>query len=328
MRLLLLVLALAVSVAAAGCGGDGDGEPQTLRIGYAWGADVGDTGDRLAFEALTRNEGIDVRFRDMGGVPQSIVGLTRGDIDLAQVSYMNAVEAVGAGAKIRAVMGSNMAPEFLLVSRPGIEQPADLRGKRVAHSGPGTGDEALLLHGLRKGGLTPSDVKVSVIDDSVTRAAALAAGRIDATPLEVPDYELLRAKDRRYRILARMTEIWPPVPHSLWIVNKDWADEHPDQLERVVSGLLDGYASVYTEDGKRAWVNEARRNSLQGDNAAIAPSLYGYYKSVRYWPTQDRIVDESGHDRAIRVWLDTGQIEKGVPYRGVWYDTSAEGGAG
>lgn len=324
---LLIVLAVAVCVTVAGCGGDG-GEPQTLTVGYAWGADVGDTGDRLAFKALERDAGLEIGVRDMGGEAAAIVGLTRGDVQLAQLGYPSTLDAVAAGAGVRALMASNMVPEFLFVGRPGIEEPAGLRGKRVAHSGPGTEGEALLDLTLRKGGLTRSDVKVSAIDDSVARAAALVGNRIDAAMLEVPDYERLRASDPGYRILANMTEIQPPVPHNLWIVDKEWADQHPDDLERIVSGLLDGYAFVYSKDGKSAWTEEARRSFLKDEDPAVADNLYAYYKNVRYWPTHDRAVSEAEHDRAVRLWLDAKQIEKGVPYEAVWYDDLAVGDAG
>jgi NitT/TauT family transport system substrate-binding protein len=324
---LLIALALAVGVTVAGCGDDG-GEPQTLTVGYAWGADVGDTGDRLAFKALERDAGLEVRLRDMGGEAAAVVGLTRGDIQLAQLGYADTLDAVAAGADVRALMGSNMAPEFLFVGRPGIEEPADLRGKRVAHEGPGTEGEVLLDHTLRKGGLTRSDVKIGAIDDSVARAAALVGNRIDAAMLEVPDYERLRAGDAGYRILAKMTEIQPPVPQNLWIVDKEWADQHRDELERIVSGLLDGYAFVYDKNGRSAWIEDARRNFLKDEDPAIAEKLYAFYKNVRYWPTRDRVVDEAEHDRAVRLWLDAGQIEKGVPYEAVWDETLVDGAAG
>lgn len=326
MRLLILI-ALAVSVTVAGCGGDG-GELQTLNVGYAWGADVGDTGDHVALEALERDAGLNVRLRDMGGEAAAIVGLTRGDIQLAQLGYTDTLNAVTAGANVRALMGSNMAPEFLFVGRPGVEEPADLRGKRVAHEGPGTEGEVLLDHTLRKGGLTRSDVRIGVIGDSVARAAALGGNRIDAAMLEVPDYERLRARDPGYRILAKMTEIHPPVPQNLWIVDKEWADQHRDELERVVSGLFDGYASVYTKNGRSAWIEEARRNFLKDEDPALAEKLYAYYKNVRFWPTRDRMVDEAEHDRAVRQWLDAGQIEKGAPYEAVWYESLVDGAAG
>jgi ABC-type nitrate/sulfonate/bicarbonate transport system substrate-binding protein len=322
---LLIALALAVSVTVAGCGGDG-GEPQTLNVGYGWGADVGDTGDSLAFRALERDEGLKVQVRDMGGEAEAIVGLTRGDVQLAQLGYNDALNAIAAGADVRALMASNMAPEFLFVGRPGVEKPADLRGKRVAHSGAGAEGETLLDHTLRKGGLTQSDVKVSAMDDSVARAAALAGNRLDAAMLEVPDYERLRASDPGYRVLSRMTEIQPPVPHNLWIVDREWADQHRDELERIVAGLMDGYASVYTKDGRSAWIEEARRSFLKDEDPALAEKLYAFYKEVRYWPTQDRMVDQSDHDAAVRLFLDGGQIENGVPYGAVWYDL-AEGAA-
>ena len=95
---LVVVAALAV---VAGCGGDEQPSQETLDVGYSYGMDVGDVGDNLAFARLEEEEGITVSTRDMGGAQQAVVGLTRGDIHLAQLQYTQLLDAVAAGRRSR-----------------------------------------------------------------------------------------------------------------------------------------------------------------------------------------------------------------------------------
>jgi ABC-type nitrate/sulfonate/bicarbonate transport system substrate-binding protein len=310
-------VALLLAFVLAGCGGEET--PDTLDVGYSFGADIGDVGDRLAFRQVQADSGIKAQYRDMGGTSEAVVGLTRGDIQLAQIPYRQLLDAISAGAPVKAVLGSNMSPELVLVGGPDVTRSADLRGKRADTGFPGGGGDVLLDDTLERAGLTRDDVHVSYIDESSARAAALASDRIDAAVLDQSEYELLSHRDkRRYTVLARAVDAFPPVPQLVWAVDESWADEHDDVLRSIVDSLVTGYEDVYTTSGKQAWLAESRRTVLGSKDAEVAGPIYDFYRSVDFWPTGTTQVTEAQHDRAVEDWIAHEQIERPVSFEDAW----------
>jgi ABC-type nitrate/sulfonate/bicarbonate transport system substrate-binding protein len=318
-RACLPVLALtAAAVVLAGCGHGARARTSSphpvVEVGYPFADDAADVADRIAFAGL-RRKGIAVRVRELGGVANVVVALVRGDVQLAAVPYSTAIRAVDEGARVRVVLGQNMASDFVLVARPGIDSVAALRGRRVVFDGTGLDGDTVVRVALARADLPSADVKLSQLAESSARAAALAAGRVDAAVLDQADYERLRGLG--VVVLARLSALEPRSAASVWVVSQRWADEHPVLVGRIVRGLLAGYAYVYTSAGRRAWIVAARRSVFRND-PTLAPQIYSFYRSARFWPLRDRPVTRAEHRRAVRFWLAGHQLERYVPFARVW----------
>lgn len=315
--------ALALVLAATSCGGDGD-EPATgqaresIEVGYSFGFDAGDVADRIAFRRLEEQGGPRAKLVDMGGVANAVTALVRDDVDIAVVPYPGAVEAAASGAGIRIVLGANMAAEFLLVARPEIGGPADLRGRTVVHSGPGSATKALAEAVVRQAGLGAGDVRFRVIKDSPAKTVALVAGRADAATIDVVDYERVKARHPDLHVIGRLSEIQPRAAVMVWAVSRNAVEERPEQIQTIVDGLLDGYAFVYTDAGRAAWLEEAQRTALEGDTAGLARKTYDFYRRAGFWARRGEPVTPAQHERVVRFWLTEGLVEKGAAYSDVW----------
>jgi ABC-type nitrate/sulfonate/bicarbonate transport system substrate-binding protein len=319
-RPLVLVLA-ATMVTLAGCGGGrqgGGSRRPALQVGYAFAFDAGDLADRIAFERLRRRSGIVVRIRDLGGVGNTVVALVRGEVQLATVPYSTAIRAVDEGARLRVVLGANMASDFVLAARPGIDSVEALRGRRVAYDETGLDGETLVREALAQAGVPSSDVKLSAIGESTARAAALEAGKVDAAVLDEANFERLVGRGQRPVVLARLADFRPRSAQTVWVVSQSYERLHRAQLRRVVDGLLAGYAFVYTPTGRRAWIETARRSVLRGRDARLAPRLYDFYRRSRSWPLRDAPVTPAQHARTVRFWLHAHELDKPVPFARVW----------
>ncbi|MGH3028981.1 MAG: hypothetical protein ACRDMW_10555, partial [Gaiellaceae bacterium] len=156
-----------------------------------------------------------------------------------------------------------------------------------------------------------------VLRDSPAKAAALLAGRVDAATLEYIDYERLRAEEPRTTLVARQVDVFPPFPPQVWAVSSKWAEDHRALLQPLVEGMLTGYESLYSADGKTAWEEEARRIG-EGTEPALLQKAFDYYREVDYWPRRDAIYSPAAHDRAMNAYLETGGLEKSEPYDRVW----------
>lgn len=195
----------------------------------------------------------------------------------------------------------------------------DLRGKTVAVGSIGGSGDTLLTAALDANGMTRGDVKTVYIDESPTRASAFAAGRADGVVLDYVDYRLLeRRKPGEYAVLSRAQDVLPRVPQNAWVVRTDWAEEHPDLVRRIVEGLLAGYAGVYTDEGRRAWLAEAKSDLLDGEPDELAESIYEFYRSGAQWPRADEPVTAARHGEATRWWIRHGQTEKPVSFEDSW----------
>lgn len=313
--LLPTVVAVLAVVALAGCGGNRGANK--IAVGYSFGSDVGDAGDRIAFQRAEKAAEIEVSYRDMGGTENAITGLVKGDIRFANLSYQLVAAAIGQGAPIKIILGANMAAEYLIVARPDISSIKDLRGKRIANSLP-NGD-TVVHAALEHAHMSLQDVKLTVLRDSPAKAAALVAGHVDAATLEYIDYERLHQEKPEFRIVARQVDVFPPYPATAWVVSSSWADDHRDLLQRIVDAMLDGYAFVYTPAGKRAWTDAA--NGIVGEGS-VEPELlsktYDYYRSIGFWPQRRAVFGPAQHDRVLRAYVAFGQVEKFVPYGKVW----------
>jgi NitT/TauT family transport system substrate-binding protein len=319
-RLSLLALVAATS-ALVGCGRgtrESTASPRpTIEAGSAFADDAAAVADRIAFARLRRDDGIAVRVRDLGGVANAVVALVRGDVQLATMPYSTATRATEEGAHLRVVLGQNMASDAMLVGRPGITSAAELRGRPVTLDERGLDSETLLRAALERDGLTISDVKLSVAADAASRAAALADGRADAAVLDMLGYEELRRRGVAVNVLARLSDVRPRSAQTVWVVSQSYEKTHRALVGRVVRGLLDGYAFVYTRAGRRAWIAAARRSVAHAE-PQLAPRIYAFYRSARFWPLRDDPVTPAQHRRTVRFWLDAHQLEEYVPYHRVW----------
>jgi ABC-type nitrate/sulfonate/bicarbonate transport system substrate-binding protein len=317
---LLLALAVLGLVAGLGCGDDGDGgggQARTLDVGLSFSPGVDDAADRVAFERLRSEKEIRARFTETGGPPNTAAALARGDIDMGSTSLLSAITAIDQGADLRVVLGAAMAVDFSLVARGGIDDVRDLEGKRVAYGEPGGSTEVVTKVALKRAGLAEGDVKLSVVDDAQRRAAALAAGKVDAIALEFPDIQLLKAKEGDLRTVASLYEIAPFLMADVFVVRGDFADKNADLVGDVVSGLLDGYEFVRSPAGRRAWLTQATKYAGK-EEASVVNAVYDRQRQTGYWPRKDEPLTAERYGQAVRFWREADLLDSEAPFEKVW----------
>jgi NitT/TauT family transport system substrate-binding protein len=114
-----------------------------------------------------------------------VAALIAGELDYSTVSGIIGRASIQ-GLPVKGVMGWFDRPLHMLVARPGNKRVADLKGKRVAVSTIGSAPHIILREALIQAGLNPDkDVITLAVGGSGERIAALTAGTVDATPLDV-----------------------------------------------------------------------------------------------------------------------------------------------
>jgi len=87
----------------------------------------------------------------------------------------------------------------------------------------------------RPAGMSLDDVQWVTLPESPNRAAAMAAGRIDATALEFADYLAIDGQNgKTYPVLGSFGETFPQAIASCFVVTEDYAAQNADLLRALI----------------------------------------------------------------------------------------------
>lgn len=129
------------------------------------------------------NVNVDLKWFD--GYLDSINALTAGQLDANSQTLNDTISSVAAGAdQVIVLVNDNSTGNDKIVVRQGINNVADLKGKKVAAE-EGTVDHFLLLLGLQKAGITQKDIDFQPLETGAA-AAAFVAGQVDAVGVFAP----------------------------------------------------------------------------------------------------------------------------------------------
>src|SRR5438270_7064587 len=134
-----------------------------------------------------------------------------------------------------------------MVVRKDVARIADLRGKTVAASAPGTAPYFTLAWFLKKNGLTVKDVKVVNLEPGPA-AQAFLAGQNDAAMTYEPYLSSVREKPEAGKIIATTLD-YPMVMDTFGCTPK-FIQEQPKLVQAMVNGYFDALAMIKAEPKK------------------------------------------------------------------------------
>ena len=136
-----------------------------------------------------KKHGLDAQVLYVQGGGILVQGMLNGNIPIAVTSGSQAIVSNLAGTDLVlfSTFHSSAGPRYLGVAKD-IQNPAQLKGKKLAVSRFGSSSDFILRFALRKAGLDPEkDVAVLQIGNSPDRLAAMRNGQISGTMLTVED---------------------------------------------------------------------------------------------------------------------------------------------
>jgi NitT/TauT family transport system substrate-binding protein len=162
-----------------------------------------------------------------------------------------------------------------MVVRKEIGKIADLRGKTVAASAPGTAPYFTLAWFLKKNGLSVKDVKVVNLEPGPA-AQAFLAGQNDAAMTYEPYLSSVREKPEAGKIIATTLD-YPMVMDTFGCTPK-FIQEQP----KLVQGMVDGYFDALD------MIRREPKKSFEIMGAAVKQTGEQFQKSQSYLRWQDR----------------------------------------
>ncbi len=219
------------------------------------GATISDLPLRMAVQGgFMKENGLDVTLVNTRGGSEVIQALVSGDVQAGHVGLSPAMLAGASGANQVMVVSSSNRPPFMIFGSQSIKNLKQLEGGKVGISRVGSESDILTRMALENAGLNTSKITFLQIGGNPERFAAVETKQVDAAPLESP--ETIQANKAGFHMLLDMvTGAEIPWDFNGLVVNRKYADEHPDIIYAMVKAYMQGgyYAKSHPEEAKKVF---------------------------------------------------------------------------
>lgn len=283
------------------------GAAEKLRVGqvYVW---LGDIPLYVAQEkGFYKAKGVDadlITFRGGGEVANALVG---GSVDIAIGAIDHAIKMREKGLDVSAVLVIQEKLGFTMFARKGagIKTVADLKGKVLSTSAPGSASDNYMRYLLVTNGLDPlKDVTIVAGGGNEGRIAALKQGSAAGGAVTEPATSLILSEGIG-EVLHDGTK-WD-YPFNVAIVKRDFLAKNREAVRAFVEATLEG--SRYT----RARPDEAEALALKlfakGDPKMIRQAARNYLPTF----SETGLVSDQSLKFAMDLLLATKAIKESVP---------------
>lgn len=182
--------------------------------------------------------------------------------------------AIGRGLPASLIMVLCERSHHVLVTKPEITSPAQLRGRRVAISQPGGTVHRELLMILEKFKIDPNEVKMVNLGSTPNGFTALKGGNVDAAILLIP-HDLYLEKEG-FRPLVYLKDI-SEFPLAGLVAHNDRLRDRPDEVKKVLAGALKGIAYTKTRNEE---VLPLLKEFLGLENLEMAKTAYERLRDI------------------------------------------------
>jgi len=221
-----------------------------------------------------RKNGLEVQFILMPRSPLAVAALIAGEIDMAVIGPGHLMNAAIGGADLIGIANFFQKLDYTLNGRPELKKPEDLRGKRIAISGPGSTSHIVSLLGLQSLGLDPNQAKISFITipgTELNRRVALETGSVDATMLRGSIGDLYGSKG--FTVLFNFKRSGTTMPQTMMATTRRIAADKPQVIEAYLKTIIEAIVFLLDPTNKEA-VTRIIASNLRLNNAADAEEAY------------------------------------------------------
>jgi NitT/TauT family transport system substrate-binding protein len=231
---------------------------------------------------LFKKYGVDAQFVLMPRNPLSVAALLAGEIDTAIIGPGHLINAGLSGADLIGVATFHQKLDFRLNARPEIKKPEDLRGKRVAISGPGSTSHLMSMLCLQALHIEPARVSFLTIPGTeMNRRLALETNGVDATTLRGSMGDLYGSKG--YPILCDLKKSGATLPQNMMVTTRRTAAGKPQIIEGYLKALIEAIAVIVDPTNKEQVVRllaAKLRLSNPADVEEVYASVIDSYERV------------------------------------------------
>ncbi len=195
-----------------------------------------------------KDEGLDATVFDFAGGSKALQAVIGGSADVVSGAFEHTLNMQQKGQRMRAFVLQGRAPQIVLginpKTMPNFKSVADLKGKKIGVTAPGSSTNVMANFVLAKAGLKPSDVSFVGVGASSGAVAAMRSGQIDAMSNLDPVITLLqRSGDLKIvtdtRKVAEADKVFGgPMPAGCLYAPQTFLDRYPNTAQALTNAMV------------------------------------------------------------------------------------------
>ena len=195
-----------------------------------------------------KDEGLDVTIADFAGGSRALQAMVGGSADIVSGAFEHTINMQVKGQRLRAFVLQGRAPQIVLgvnpKTMPNFKSVAELKGKKLGVTAPGSSTNVLANFVLGKAGLKPGDVSIIGVGTGNGAVAAMRSGQIDAISNLDPVITLLaRSGDLKIvsdtRVVAEADRIFGgPMPAGCLYAQQSFLEKNPETAQALVNAIV------------------------------------------------------------------------------------------
>jgi len=251
-------------------------------------------------------EGLEVTIADFAGGSQALRAVVGGSADVVSGAFEHTVNMQAKGQALRAFVLQGRAPQIVLGVNPktmgGFKTIADLKGKKIGVTAPGSSTNVMANFVLAKAGLKPSDVSIIGVGAGTGAVAAMRAGQIDAMSNLDPVISLLvRSGDLKIvsdtRVVAEADKVFGgPMPAACLYAPQAFIDKNPATVQALANAIVRADRWIQ-QAGPADIVKAVPENYLLGDRAVYIDAFLAAKGAL----SPDGLIPDAGPETARRA---------------------------
>jgi NitT/TauT family transport system substrate-binding protein len=253
-----------------------------------------------------KDEGLDVEISDFAGGAKALQALVGGSADVVSGAFEHTINMQARNQFIEAFVLQGRAPQIALgVSTknvPHYKSLADLKGKKIGVSAPGSSTNMVANLVLSRAGIKASDVSYVGVGTAAGALAALRSGQIDAMSNTDPVMTMLEQKGdvkivSDTRTLKGTQEVFGgPMPAACLYAPTEFVQKNPNTCQALANAIVHGLKWLQTA-GPSDIIKTVPEGYLLGDRALYLAS----FNKIREAIALDGIIPEEGARTALRA---------------------------
>jgi NitT/TauT family transport system substrate-binding protein len=251
-------------------------------------------------------EGLDVTIVDFAGGARALQAVVGGSADVVSGAFEHTVNMQHKGQRMRAFVLQGLAPQIVLGvnprTMPNFKAVADLKGKKVGVTAPGSSTNVMVNFALAKVGLKPSDVSIIGVGAGNGAVAAMRSGQIDALSNLDPVITLLqRSGDLKIvtdtRVVAESEKVFGgPMPAACFYAPQAFIDKNPATVQALANAMVRADKWIQRA-GPSEIINTVPDSYLLGDRAVYIDAFLAAKGAL----SPDGMIPDKGADTAFRA---------------------------
>lgn len=251
-------------------------------------------------------EGVDVEISDFAGGARALQAAVAGSADVVSGAYEHTINLQSKNQMFQSFVLQGRAPQIAVAvstkAVPGYRTVADLRGRKIGVSAPGSSTNMVANMVLARAGLKASDVSYVGVGTSLGALAALRSGQVDAMSNTDPVMTMLEQKGEvriigDTRTLKGTQEVFGgPMPAGCLYAPMEFVQKNPNTCQAMANAIVHALKWLQTA-GPSDIIKTVPEAYLLGDRALYLAS----FNKVREAISIDGLLPQEGARTALRA---------------------------